>query len=399
MIKMSTVPLFIPINEIDKYFFNRKNDITKIEYYLDSLEKNISQRLLITGYRGVGKTFLLHKIKQDAKKEYIVTYLDISRVVGIDNNKLTAKSILLELLDAMNESLLENTENNLEKINLEITNFFNKLKIRDYDFNNGTKLAEIPIPSTEENYKKISKFVMEYPQKIVENNEDINGFIIIIDEFQLLKKLEEPESFFWLLRSYNQFQSNVSYVISGSVSHTADVINMINGASGAFGGRMIQIDIKPFTKEETAKYFKERFSEIEFTESGFDKFYEYTRGIPLYLNSFYHILSSDEIYDDKKIEETFIKNMDQILVMWIRIWGSLNTSERMIICSMLPREQSSWKDLESNNDLSTATLNKYLKSLQDKGIIDYYNNSYVLTDLMLKRWLEHEKNIYGYYPY
>lgn len=37
---MSTVPLFIPINEIDKYFFNRKNDIEKIGYYLYSLEKN-----------------------------------------------------------------------------------------------------------------------------------------------------------------------------------------------------------------------------------------------------------------------------------------------------------------------------------------------------------------------
>lgn len=240
---------------------------------------------------------------------------------------------------------------------------------------------------------------MEYPQKIVENNENITGFIIIIDKFQLLKKLEEPESFFWLLRSYNQFQSNVSYVISGSVSHTSDIIEMLNGASGAFGGRMIQIDIKPFTNEETSSYFKERLSEIKFTESGFDKFYEYTRGIPLYLNSFYNILSSEEVYDDKLIEKTFIENMDQILVMWIRIWGSLNTSERKIICSMLNKEKCSWTYLESANELSSATLNKYLKTLQDKGIIDYYNKAYVLTDLMLKRWLENEKRIYGHYPY
>lgn len=91
--------------------------------------------------------------------------------------------------------------------------------------------------------------------------------------------------------------------------------------------------------------------------------------------------------------------MDQILVMWIRIWGSLNTSERKIICSMLNKEKCSWTYLESANDLSSLTLNKYLKTLRDKGIIDYYNNAYLLTDLMLKRWLENEKRIYGHYPY
>lgn len=37
---------------------------------------------------------------------------------------------------------------------------------------------------------------MEYPQNVVEDIDGIDGFIIIIDEFQMLKKLENPESFF-----------------------------------------------------------------------------------------------------------------------------------------------------------------------------------------------------------
>lgn len=52
----------------------------------------------------------------------------------------------------MNESILEKTNNNIERINLEIKNFYNKLKIKDYSLDNTTKIAEIPIPSTEENY-------------------------------------------------------------------------------------------------------------------------------------------------------------------------------------------------------------------------------------------------------
>ena len=55
------MPTNIPRN-IDKYFYNRKEDIKKIEYYLNSLELGISQSLLIRGVRGVGKTFLLQNI-------------------------------------------------------------------------------------------------------------------------------------------------------------------------------------------------------------------------------------------------------------------------------------------------------------------------------------------------
>ena len=87
---------------------------------------------------------------------------------------------------------------------------------------------------------------MEYPQKVVENIDGIYGFIIILDEFQMLKKLINPEDFFRMLRSYSQFQSNVSYVMAGSISQTSNMIEMLNGATGAFGGRMIQINIDPF---------------------------------------------------------------------------------------------------------------------------------------------------------
>ena len=106
---------------------------------------------------------------------------------------------------------------------------------------------------------------MEYPQKVVESIDGIYGFIILLDEFQMLKKLRKPEDFFWMLRSYSQFQSNVSYVMTGSISQTSDMIEMLNGATGTFGRRMIQINIDSFTKQETESYFKERFTEIEFT--------------------------------------------------------------------------------------------------------------------------------------
>lgn len=394
---MSIVPLYVPINEIDKYFYNRTEDIKKIEYYLNSLEMGISQSLLIRGVRGVGKTFLLQKLKQDSKKNFLVSYIDISRIVGFDDTQLTAQSVLLELLDEMNNTIYDKI-NDGKKITFLLKKLINKLKIKDFSFSKGTHIAEIPIPATEDNYKKISKFVMEYPQNVVEDIDGIDGFIIIIDEFQMLKKLENPESFFWLLRSYSQFQSNVSYVMSGSISQTSDAIEMLNGATGAFGGRMIQINIDPFTKKETKSYFNDRFPEITFTDDGFNRFYEYTKGIPMYINSFYNVLSSHETYDEELIDYIFLNNMDQILVMWIRIWGTLNKYEKRIICTMLNKENISWSELERKLDMSPATLTKYIKTLQDKGIIKYYGGNYNFEDLMLKTWLTHEKERTGVYP-
>lgn len=394
---MSIVPLYVPINEIDKYFYNRTEDIKKIAYYLNSLEIGISQSLLIRGVRGVGKTFLLQKLKQDSKKNFLVSYIDISRIVGIDDTQLTAQSVLLELLDEMNNTIYDKI-NDGKKITFLLKKLIDKLKIKDFSFSKGTHIAEIPIPATEDNYKKISKFVMEYPQMVVENIDGIDGFIIIIDEFQMLKKLENPESFFWLLRSYSQFQSNVSYVMSGSISQTSDAIEMLNGATGAFGGRMIQINIDPFTKQETKSYFNDRFPEITFTDDGFNRFYEYTKGIPMYINSFYNALSSHETYDEDLIDYIFLNNMDQILVMWIRIWGTLNKYEKRIICAMLNREDISWSELERKLDMSPATLTKYIKTLQDKGIIKYFDGNYNFEDLMLKTWLNHEKERTGVYP-
>ena len=99
---MAVVSLDIPIKNLDKYFYNRKKDIERIEYYLNSLEMDISQSLLIRGVRGVGKTFLLFKLKQDLKKNFLVSYIDISWVCRNDKD---IQSVLLALLGELNDTV------------------------------------------------------------------------------------------------------------------------------------------------------------------------------------------------------------------------------------------------------------------------------------------------------
>ena len=296
----------------------------------------------------------------------------------------------------MNKSIQSNTYKN--KYRAKISEIINNIKNKKYDFHDIAEILKIPIPKTETNYRKLSQFVMEFPQKIVDDIDEITGFVIMIDEFQMLRKIEKLDKFFWLIRSFNQTQHNVSYIFTGSISRSSQIITNLNGDSGPFGGRLQQITIKPFTKEETLSYFNEKMSEIEFTDEGFERFYKCTRGIPLYINSFYNVMDSNQVYTQKAVKETFFTNMEQILTIWLKIWSSLNPNEKNIIKQLAEDNSQTWSELVEKTNMSRGTLNKYLTNLKYKGLVRYTNKEYEIEDEMLKTWLKYEKEVYGIYP-
>ena len=392
---LSNKPLFLH-EDYDSYFFNRKNDIKKIKYQINAVKESLPQQLLLVGYRGVGKTYLLKKIMNELDQSIICTYIDILQILSLQKENLSIEDILIDLLDNMNSSI--NNKDYSKSIKSKIILLIDKLKLNDYDFNDCAELFKIPIPKSETNYKKLAKFVMEFPQHVVDTVDGIKGFVIIIDEFQMLDEMNHLDKFFGLIRSFNQLQHNVSYIFTGSISASSEIIDFINGESSAFGSRLQQITIKPFSKEETRAYFNECMSEINFTEDGFDRFYKCTQGIPLYINSFYNVMDSNVCYNEDVVKDAFFSNMEQILFKWVKIWSTLSDNEKVIVKTLADEDNLSWTVLLNKSGRSRSTFNKYLNTLINKGILKHYGGKYSISEDMLKIWLKHEKEIYGFYP-
>lgn len=262
-IDMATIPLGNDNELNDTQFYNRKNDLSFLSDNLQLAAKGSTPTILLTGIKGVGKTALIKKLKSNLQNEFLVVYMDSSLADKHNKKSLTRftfmKLLYESIMQACNESDLINVE-------------------------------EIPIPliKTEEDYTKFTSFVMDLPQQIYEEYKlEIKGVLIFIDEFQILKELDDDvNSFLWYIRSVIQSQKYVGYIFSGSMSIHDELIADIAGQRGAFGGRILNYEVKTFSYETTKKYLDEKADYLNFTEDGFNRFYKCTWGILYYVNTF-----------------------------------------------------------------------------------------------------------------
>lgn len=191
---------------------------------------------------------------------------------------------------------------------------------------------------------------------------------------------------------------NVAYVLSGSMSLQDNLILQISGRNGAFGGRMLTINISPFSKTTTEKYLKEKASEIKFSEDGFKRFYKCTSGIPSYINIFARQLSTSYLLKEKDIIDAFDNNISIIAVHLINEWNRLTIKEKDIIIALIDKPL---KRIEIANKLNvkSGSLSDKLNKLQNLGLIGFYDGKYRIIEELLKRWLKTEYREKGIYPY
>ena len=376
-------------------FYNRIDEINLLSSLLNSTEFNSSPTILLTGIRGVGKTAIIKKIKKKFDNEYLVVDIDLSRSNIYQQKNLTRGSIIKIIYDSI---IKASKEFGLRTVDKQIEKYFktNKFKIDKL-----ISYEHIPIPifESEENYAKLADFVMELPQKIYEDNSDkLKGVFIFIDEIQLIKDLDNVNKFLWYMRSFIQDQKNVAYLFCGSMSLKDSLINDLNGKEGAFGGRMLTIEIHPFSKQTTINYLKSLSRNLQLEDKAFERFYKCTRGIPYYINIFAKILPENITLTENNIIELFKDSIDFLAVHFIFMWSKLTFQEQKIIISLLddPKRRI---EIANTLEVTSGSLNRPLNRLLNFDLIEYTNDKYQITDLIFVQWLKntYEKN--GTYPF
>lgn len=384
----------------DEEFFNRTQEISNLTNLLNSTSENNAPDILVTGIRGVGKTVLLNKIKQIMDKNYLVAYMDFSVSQTYQKNKMSLKG----LYDFYYQKIIEEAHlKGLNTLKNHINKFFktNNFKLKEVVVASAFDISiPIPIIVTERDLERYRDFVFRLPQEIYDNNKDkIDGMIIIIDEFQVIKELNTYlESFLWNFRGYVTEQRNVAYILSGSMGLQDNLISEIAGQNGAFGGRMLTININPFSKQTTQNYLTERAPELKFTSEGFERFYKCTSGIPYYINIFARQLPTNLELDENNVIDAFDNNISFIVSHLINEWNRLTTKEKDIIIALIDSPLKRI-DLARKLNVKSGSLSDKLNKLQNLDLIRFAGGEYEISEKLLKRWLEIEYSQKGIYPY
>lgn len=380
----------------DNEFYNRTEEITNIKALLNLTANGNAPSLLLTGIRNVGKTVFLNKIKKNLEKEYLVIYMDFSRAECYQKNNMNPTGLLEYYYK---EIISECQQKNLVNFDYRLKKYFKTNDFHIKDFKTINKLP-IPLISTEKNFENLKDFVFDLPNEIYNDYKTtIKGIIILIDEIQVIKELNEYlESFLWILRSYTQKHNNVAYVLSGSMSLQDELIPQISSQNGAFGGRMLNIQLDPFSKETTRNYLRENASDLILTDKAFERFYKCTSGIPAYINIFGTLLPKNKQLDEKMIVDNFDKNISSIIFHLINLWNKLSNKEKDIFISLLEKPLKR-KQIADYLGVTTGSLSNSLKKLQNHGLISIENNLYTIKEKLLAHWLKKEYEKYGVYPY
>lgn len=392
---MTSLPLGNDNDLDDTQFYNRVDEISFLSDNLELTKKGSTPTILLTGIRGVGKSALMKKLKKNLQNEYLVVYMDLSAIDKYKKNSLTR----FDFMKLFYESIIKScSESNIITIDTKILKYF---KNRNFKLDKIETINKIPLlPLTEEDYTKFTTFVMDLPQQIYENyKKQINGVLIFMDEFQILKQLDEDvKGFLWYIRSVIQSQNHIGYIFSGSMSVKDELIADIAGQKGAFGGRILNFEITTFSFDTTKNYLKEKADYLKFTDDGFKRFYKCTKGIPYYINSFARLLAPNEELNEDKIISEFRKSLPYLLIHLTNEWYKLNNQEKRIITSLIEKPL---KRIEIANKLevTSGAIGASLKTLQNKSLIESDNKKYEIYDSIFKEWLKKEYEEKGDYPY
>jgi len=339
------------------------------------------QNVIVFSPRRYGKTSLIKKVLGIlAAKGLLVFYVNLYAA--------TSKRKFIEIYA---RAIAHGTKGKLEKVIEQLKALLPALipkivisqpGVPEFEFDYGRKTKNLT-PLLEDLYEAVEKHARKNKKRAV----------VVFDEFQEILNLEDDE-IERSLREYVQSQKQVAYVFMGSKRHLMQELFDRENRPFYKSGRMFPLP--KISPADFSIFIKEKFGadKIEISQECLANLLQITECHPYYTQMFCSILW-DRNVDKKKItQESLLQAMEEAIAReaakYSLIWDALSRKKKMILEALAKGggENIYTQDFIADFSLGTpSNLQKGIKTLQTKEIIEKENGRLIFSDIFFKQWI------------
>ncbi len=350
------------------------NRIKEIEELKSDILSGIN--VLIYAPRRYGKTSLIFMLSKELEKEGIKTiYMDLFPLSSEEEFARSYFSSILSSLEQGTEKLIRLIKETLKfkpSFTVEVTGEGN------ISFN-----LQIDRGKEEKTLEEVLDLPYLYAQKTGKR------LCIVFDEFQEIYRLGLSAK----LRSVIQKHSRtVSYIFSGSRKSILE--KMFSDRREPFYRSVKKLPLKPIGEEDWISFIKKKFEDTgkQIKEDTLRKGIRILEGHPHAVQQLFHFVweETKDIADEDTLKRSLNRLMESEKDTFWYLWEELTNTQRRILKLIAHTEG---RDIYKSDtlqifSLSPSAVQKAVKSLLEKDIIDKREGKIVFQNPLLKLWLK-----------
>lgn len=354
-------------------FINRKKEFAHLKANIDH-----GIHTVLISPRRWGKSSLIKYVSKKLSREKQLKF------VLIDFFRFSDE---VEFYEEYSKAILKAGSSKLSDLGNLIQKFFKSLQpsisignIASGEFNISLQWEDI-----DKNFQEI----LDLPEKMGKKRNQ--KFVICIDEFQSLEKFKNPELFQSRLRSVWQHHSQVVYILYGSKRHMMnEIFNSQNHPFFRFGEIMFLQKIK---KKHFSQHIISTFEKSGKTipKERADKIISLAERNPYFIQqlSRYVWIKSSELVIDSDLKEAVEEIMLQNAIWYIREVERMTPTQFNYLKAVMNEEKnlSGQAVIKQYKLGSSANVAKIKKVMEDREILDYWNDYPEFNDPFFKIWI------------
>jgi len=330
--------------------------------------------------RRYGKTSLIRTIIDKLKRKgYLVAFIDLYGVASLE-----------QMAVVLSRAYAEAQETKLDNIWRFIREVIPRLRPVFSVEPDGNFSVTIDVKEKKEEINNTLMHLYNLPYKISKKSH--KSFIVIYDEFQEILNLGGI-SMEKQIRSVIQTHKGIGYLFSGSKKSLMQ--EMISSKERAFYKMGPVYFLEKIYKEHWTTYIKKNFQKagFKFIPETIDFIIECAENTPYYIQylcyEVWDLSLNDKTVNRKKVEQAITSIVCKQSPLYAGWWDLLTLPQKQILqmVSVVGGKNIFSTNFLTQCKLTPATVQKGVKLLQGKEILEKENDEYVFSDIWFKEWI------------